>query len=249
MNDIPKKIGILGYGQIGKAIASFYHDPYIQDLDGSDFSPGIDLDILHVCIPYSANFHKTVLQVIKEYAPGALVLIHSTVAVGTTKMLWEEHPRIVHAPIRGVHPNLKRGIETFPMYIGSDNPGAASEAAEHMEHLAEEGTIRTVMLHKSATSELLKLLDTTYYGVCIAFHAYAEKLCEKEGVNFDMVMTEANLTYNAGYLELGKRNVNRPVLTPPEGGKIGGHCVIPNAEILEGLYGQDPLLSSILRHK
>lgn len=247
MSTIPKKVGILGYGETGKAIASFYKNPLVQDIAGPRFPSGVQLNILHVCIPFSSSdqFNAAVRAVIQEHAQGALVFIHSTVQVGTTKRLGEMHKHIVHAPLRGVHPNLADGIRTFPMYVGADFAGAGGMAAEHLESIG----ITSVVLYHSTASELLKLLDTTYYGVCIAFHAYARKLCDGVGVNFDMVMTEANRSYNAGYAELGKSNVIRPVLSPPEGGKIGGHCVVPNAELLRAQFGDDAILETILRHK
>lgn len=100
----------------------------------------------------------------------------------------------------------------------------------------------------AATTELLKLLDTTYYGLAIAFHGYAEKLCERNHLDFNLVMTMANQSYNEGYQKLGKSNVVRPVLSAP-GEKIGGHCVIPNAEILLEQFGSDPILQAILKYK
>lgn len=246
--EINKKIGILGFGEVGKAIASFYEDPFIQDpAAGLQIAPGVELDILHVCIPCrnDIEFVGATIEMIEAHGTGALIFIHTTVPVGTTALIGKTYPHIVHSPIRGVHPNLADGIRTFPMYVGADASGAGRLAAEHLEELG----ISPVVVYKSATTELLKLLDTTYYGLAIAFHAYAKKLCEKQGVSFDMVMTEANRSYNEGYEKLGKSNVIRPVLFPPEGGKIGGHCVIPNAEILRAHFGDDAILETILRHK
>lgn len=244
-----KNIGILGYGEVGKAMASFYGAPYIQDLNGNEFPSDIQLDILHICIPYISReqFFAATEKTITAHGKGALVFIHSTVPVGTTARVSElcKHEFIVHSPVRGVHPNLAEGIKTFPKYVGSDSAGAGRLAAEHLTKLG----IEPFIIHKSEASELLKLLDTTYYGLAIAYHAYAQGLCDKNGVNFDMVMTEANRTYNAGYRKLGKSNVVRPVLFAPENGKIGGHCVIPNAEILREQFGNDALLEAILRHK
>lgn len=245
-----KKVGIMGYGEVGKAIASFYTEPFIHDPEGPgkyQFPTGIELDILHVCIPYksSVQFTVSVKLAISQYAKSALVFIHSTVPVGTTEELGKDYKFIVHSPVRGVHPNLADGLKTFPKYIGADFAGAGRLATEHLDSIGIKG----IVLYKSAATELLKLLDTTYYGLAIAYHAYAAGICERVGVNFDTVMTEANTTYNAGYTELGKSNVVRPVLTPPEGGKIGGHCIIPNAELLKEQFGDDAILESILRHK
>lgn len=250
-----KKIGILGYGQIGKAIREFYNTEYavwIQEktTPGSVFPDVIPLDVLHICIPWSKEFIDTVLREVRDHCPAGLTIIHSTVPVGTTQHIAKElgsHAGkfLVHSPVRGVHPDLKKGIETFPKYIGADFSGAGRLVAEHFIELG----IKPVVLFKSKTSELLKLLDTTYYGLAIAFHAYAADLCERENVPFDPVMTAANKTYNEGYEELGKPGVVRPVLYPPDDGKIGGHCIIPNAKILSEQFGDDPLLGAILRHE
>jgi hypothetical protein len=53
-------------------------------------------------------------------------------------------------------------------------------------------------------------------------------------------MTDFNKTYNAGYVL--KPNVIRPVLYAPSG-KIGGHCVVPNAKILISQYGLHDLIT------
>jgi hypothetical protein len=60
-----------------------------------------------------------------------------------------------------------------------------------------------------------------------------KKICDNLNVDFEEAVTKWNKDYNESYMKLGKGNVVRPVLYPPN--KIGGHCVIPNAKILKGV--------------
>lgn len=244
------KVGVLGMGEVGKAIALFYERPYTEDLDQSNFAEAGELDILHICIPWSDNFLEVVCKRIGQMAPKGVSIIHSTVPVGTTEYVAKSTGcNVAHSPIRGVHPNLHEGIREFVKFVGSDSAGAARIATAHLESLG----IKTQVVYRSRTTELLKLLDTTYYGLSIAYHDYADQLCELEGLEYDHVMTLANRTYNEGYASLGMPDVIRPVLKRPRSfnpdGKIGGHCIVPNAEILKAQYGPDPLLESIIRHK
>jgi UDP-N-acetyl-D-mannosaminuronate dehydrogenase len=231
------KIRILGYGEVGRAIAKFYKNPKIKDLDRDDGLNGVD--ILHVCIPWSKDFVKIVKREIKTIKP-KLTIIHSTVAPGTTKKIGG---MVVHSPVRGMHPNLFEGIKTFVKYIGADNKKAARLAKKHLESLG----IKVKVFYPSVTTEIGKLLDTSYYGLCIAWHGEMEKICDKYKIDFKKAVVDFNKTYNDGYKRLGKNNVIRPVLYPPEGG-IGGHCIIPNAELLKKFYKSEAL-DFILKYK
>lgn len=240
------KVGILGYGEVGRAIAKFYGSAgspqaKIKDLARDD---GLeDVDILHICIPWNNQFIKTAKKEIKKAKP-FLVFIHSTVPLGTTKKITEEFQgRVVHSPIRGVHPNLCKGIKTFIKYIGADNKKAGEIAKKHLKSLG----IKTKVFMPSVTTELGKLLDTSYYGLCIAWHGEMKKICDKFGVDFDQAVTDFNKTYNEGYTKLGKKNVVRPVLFPPKKG-IGGHCVCENAILLKK-YCKSKYADLILEHK
>ena len=62
-----KKIGVLGYGEVGKAVAKFYKSPKIKDLSRNDGFEGIE--ILNICIPWSENFIKIVEKEIKSAKP------------------------------------------------------------------------------------------------------------------------------------------------------------------------------------
>ena len=232
-----KKIGILGYGEIGKAMAKFYNNPKIKDLNRND---GLEnLDILHVCIPWSNRFVNIVKKEIKQSRP-KLVIIHSTVEPGTVKKIGG---MVVHSPVRGVHPHLYEGIKTFVKYIGADNKKAGEAAERHLKSLG----IKTKIFYPSPATEIGKILDTTYYGVIIAWHKEMKKICDKLRVSFDSAVTDFNKTYNEGYAKLGKKNVIRPVLYADKK-PIGGHCVAENAEILNKFFKSQGI-DLILKYK
>jgi len=248
-NQKHNNIGIVGYGEIGKAIAKFYgstNSPHvkIKDINRDDKLEGVE--ILHICIPWSDKFVDIVKKEIKEIKP-QITIIHSTVAPGTTKKLVLSLPKelgmVVHSPVRGVHPKLFEGIKTFIKYIGADNKRAGEMAKKHLGSLG----IKTKLFFPSVTTELGKILDTTYYGVVIAWHKEMKKICDKFGVDFEKSVTEFNKTYNEGYTKLGKKNVVRPVLFV-DNKPIGGHCVVPNAEILKK-HIASKALDLILKYK
>ncbi|MBU1014905.1 hypothetical protein KKI17_00480 [Patescibacteria group bacterium] len=237
-------VGILGYGEVGKAVAKFYRNPRIKDIGRDDGLAGVE--VLHVCIPWSRKFEEIVLKEIKSVKPGVTV-IHSSVAPGTTKRLISKLPpglrAVAHSPIRGVHPNLYKGIKTFVKYIGAEDSATGNKAKKHLESVG----MKCRVFVPAVTTELGKLLSTTYYGLVIAWHGEMAKMCKELGVDFDKAVTDFNRTYNEGYTKLGKRNVVRPVLYPPKGG-LGGHCVIPNGETLKKFF-KSTALDFLLEYK
>lgn len=249
-----EKVGILGYGEVGQAIAKFYKNPRlrqhfdgqakIKDLNKDNNLTGVD--ILHICIPFTKDFLKIAKREIKRIKP-KLTIIHSTVAPGTTKKLIFSLPKnlkmIVHSPIRGDHPYLYKGIKTFIKYIGAENKKAAKLAENHFESLG----IKTRTFCPSTITEIGKLFDTSYYGLCIAWHGEMEKFCKKFKVDFKKAVTDFNQTYKEGYLKLKRDNVIRPTLHPPKG-YIAGHCIIPNAEILRKYFKSEGI-DLILKYK
>jgi len=228
------KTGIIGFGEVGKAVANFYENPRIKDLKRNDNLEGTD--ILNICIPWNENFIKITSEEIKKIKP-KLTIIHSTVAPGTTKKISElTRSMVVHSPIRGVHPHLYEGIKTFVKYIGADNKKAGEIAKKHLKSLG----IKTKVFMPSITTEIGKLFDTSYYGICIAWHGEMKKICDAEAIDFNEAVTDFNKTYNEGYKKIGMSNVVRPVLFPPKNG-ITGHCICPNAEILKKYYKSEAL--------
>ncbi|MDP2967302.1 MAG: hypothetical protein Q8N87_02740 [bacterium] len=243
------KVGILGYGEVGQAIAKFYgsagsSQAKIKDLNRDDGLKGVE--ILHICLSWSENFIKIVRSEIKKIKP-KLTIVHSTIVPGTTKRLALSLPKglrmVVHSPIRGIHPHLYEGIKTFVKYIGADNKKAGKIAKSHLEGLG----IKTKVFYPSTTTEIGKLLDTSYYGLVIAWHGEMKRLCDKYKINFEEAVTDFNNTYNQGYKKLGKSNVIRPVLYPPKSG-ITGRCVVSNTEILNK-YFKSKAIDLILKYR
>ena len=216
---------IIGYGEVGRGLAEVLKkgsnvwilDPY-KRFNKNDSWPK-KFDAVHICFPFSKKFLKAVWDLKKKHKHDVLI-IHSTVPVGISDKLGA-----VHSPIRGDHPRLARAIKIFVKYVGGKN---AKKAAK----LFERYGIKTKLLKNARDSEALKLWDTTQYGWMIILNKEIWDWCQKNRINFDMVYRDANQTYNAGYLDLGKNNVIRPVLKYMPG-PIGGHCVIPNCNLLD----------------
>lgn len=235
-----KGIAIIGNGEIGSSLAKVYQakeiKPMVRDLELNNIKG--EVNILNICLPYSDKFIEIVNAYVKEYQPG-LTIVHSTVPVGTTKHILG---KCVHSPVRGIHPNLKEGIETFHKFIGYNDNKSLELAKDHYGLLG----IKIKTVENTDSTELAKLTSTTYYGLCIAWHGEMQKMCEKYAINFD-VINQWNDSYNLGYMELGMPHVLRPNLYPPSNG-IGGHCVIPNTELLKGQF-DSIALDLILQYK
>lgn len=244
-----KNIGILGYGEIGKSLKKVYlkHsqcDVFVKDLNRDD---GLtEVECLNVCIPYTENFVDIVIKEVSLIKP-SLVIIHSTIIPGTTEKLNSLlNVPIIHSPIMGIHPNLYDGIMTFKKFIGADSKESGLLAKKHLESLG----IITELVSSSTTTELGKLLSTTYYGAVIAMHGEMNKICNEFNVDFSQAVTLFNQIYNNGYTKLNKLNVIRPVLYPPNNNTIGGHCVVPNAELLKKCLQQNnEIIELILKYK
>ena len=215
---------IIGGGEIGKSLKKVLetkHEVYLKDIEDLELD---GVEVLNICYPYSKDFVKITKDYIKKYKPH-LVIIHSTVKPGTTEKIGEI---AVHSPCHGKHPNLEGGIRTFVKYIGGENPEQLLLAEQYLEPCG----IKIMVVANSKTSELSKVLCTTYYGWNILFMKEVIKICKKNKVPFHEVYTYWNEFYNQGYKNLNMQQFRRPVLNPVKG-KIGGHCVVNNCSLLD----------------
>jgi len=79
--------------------------------------------------------------------------------------------------------------------------------------------MKTRLLTSPEASEIAKLAETTYFGLMIAWAQEVERYCEKVGANYDEVVSfyeEIKFFPAVKYFP----------------GVIGGHCVMPNIDIL-----------------
>jgi hypothetical protein len=215
---------VIGQGEVGTAIYHLLSKHYTTEAIDKDTATVGEFDFIHICYPYSDKFRmQTMHYQLKYLKANGTCIIHSTVPVGTTDRLAAS----VHSPIRGVHPNLAEGIQTFPKFFGGKDVHRVNKAMEVFEPICP-----TQRLSSARATEALKLWCTTQYGWNIILQKAIHQYCEANNVPFDEVYTLSNTTYNEGYQKLGMGHVMRPVLKHHEG-KIGGHCVIPNCEHLE----------------
>ncbi len=231
---------IIGLGEVGHALQS------ILECDGYDINPNVPgsltkqqiesgrmYQVLHIAFPFigyeSEPAEQWFFYCVARFAAqfcSDLIIIHSSVPVGTTDKC-EEITGIpcVHSPVRGVHPDLEKGIRTFVKFFGG---GASHTAAA----IFREKGIKTMMTSCARETEALKLWDTTIYGWNILLQKEIERYCRENGLDFKMVYTVANATYNDGYAALGRPEYAKYILKHVPG-PIGGHCVRENWELLE----------------
>lgn len=207
---------VIGLGEVGQALQKVFH---ADGLDRKTEEPEGNYKFLHIAFPYSKDFIEEVKRYQKRFNP-KYTIIHSTVPIGTSEQCGANH-----SPVRGVHPYLKDSILTFKKFIGGPD---CFELATEFRHFR----IDCMCTRDARNTEALKLIDTTQYGYLIMLSKEIFKWCEEKGLDFNIIYTLGNKTYNEGYLKMFRDEVVRPYLEYRDE-PIGGHCVIPNAKILE----------------
>ena len=217
---------IIGMGEIGQGIRTVIGPCLTFDkqneLSGFQKQNPPRVPVMHVAFPYSKTFTKDVMGYVEKYKP-ELVIIYSTVPIGTTKKLGEN---FVHSPVEGKHPYLAKSIKKAPRWLGSTDEMALKRAANFWAQVVD----KVHMVNDSDHTEFVKLRSTSRFGVNLAFARYEKEVADKIGMDWNELM-EFDRDYNQLYQDLGLEDMQRYVLKPP-GEKIGGHCVVPNAEML-----------------
>lgn len=222
---------ILGMGEVGETLFDLLkernYDCVGIDADSSkciNYSENDQInnpEYLHVCLPGElTNFEGITIDWIKKIAGLKVVLIHSTVKPGTTKNIQtnSEIP-ILYSPVRGVHRRFLDDIKKYTKFISSDEKQIEPKIKIELEKRFK----KIEWMSTTKTAELAKILvDTTYYGWLINYAQITKMICEKEGVDFDEMWKFAD--------EIHENLGNRPKMFP---GIIGGHCVIPNLNLVD----------------
>ena len=205
---------IIGNGEIGSAL----HKILGGDVIDKDETGAREYEIIHICFPYFKGFEDEVKKYQDWYRPKYTV-IHSTVPVGTSRKC-----NAINSPCSGIHPFLEEGLRTFPKYLGGEK---ASEVADYFRRKG----FKVYITDKPETTELTKILCTTYYATCIEYTKNVKEQCDKYDVPFEF-WTIWNSYYNQSYEKLGFPEYMRQNLVPIMT-KQGGHCTLPNCELLE----------------
>ena len=222
---------ILGMGEVGETLFDLLVDRKFDcigiDLEDSKCKNYTENKIienpqyLHVCLPGELEkFTDIVIEWINRIKNIQVVVIHSTVKPGTTKNIQERSSMpILFSPVRGVHRRFLDDIKKYTKFISFDNTEINSQIKKDLENRFE----KIEWMSTTKTAELAKILvDTTYYGWLINYAQITKMICEKENVDFDEMWKFAD--------EIHENLGNRPKMFP---GIIGGHCVIPNLNLVE----------------
>jgi len=227
-------VKIFGFGEVGKSLHQVYQEAGWEKLAWKDIDNQEgpeECTLLNVCIPYSEDFINTVVAEVQLSNP-SWVVIHSTVKPGTTreiaKLFSGTGRNFFHSPVIGIHPNLTESLKTFVKWIG----GIVNCSEDHFiyKHFQKIG-LPVFFCYPAEITEIMKLWDTTYYGMCLALNAEVERMLKQYQLPYELWVDYLQ-EYNMGYQELGMYNVTRPyfeILQMP----IGGHCIGPNVEILK----------------
>lgn len=235
-----KHIVIGSKGEVGKALMEVLAERYsVFGLDVGSPDPGFapPYEVMHIAIPYSETFYARVSAYLPFLSEDGLLIVHSTVKCGTTAKFGS---RAVHSPIRGVHPHLAAGIRTFEKCFGGVQ---AARAAEIFSALG----IPVALTPRPEDTEAAKLWCTTAFGLQVMIEKAIHRFCSEHGLDFAFVYSQWTKAYNEGYCALGMPHVVRPVLQHKPG-RIGGHCVTPNAEHLDHWLAEVLLRADELLH-
>ena len=240
---VKEQVLIVGLGEIGHTLFALFSEAkdsfavFGLDLDEArmrEFGQSRSeipskIDTLHVCIPCPAQerFSNIVAGYIEEYKP-KLTIIDSTVPPGTT-MKVAEHGKflVAHSPSRGVHKSAEHMIwemKRWIKYVGGANPAAADAARAHFEKLG----LKVKVLKSCTETELAKLFETTYRAWMIACFQEMHRISRAFGADFDETVDFLEDTHRLRF--------DRPVMFP---NVIGGHCLIPNTELLLKSYDSE----------
>ena len=228
-----KKDIFIGLGEIGYPLFTILSKQYL--VVGYDLNPKIRNDkklkkyesvpteLLHICIPFTKNFENSVTNYVNKYQPKGIV-IHSTISPFTTEKIQKNLSiPVIYSATRGIHKRMTKDLQRYSkFYSVYDWAPQSMWASKNFVSKMKKAKIKTKKMSSPLVLELAKIVvDTSYYGWLINYAQLSNMIAKKHGVDYNEMWTFAD--------EIHKFLGNRPKMFP---GFIGGHCVVPNLELI-----------------
>ena len=178
---------------------------------------------IHICIPFNKFFYTNLKKSTRKFSPKSIV-IHSTISPGTTSWLQSKfNIPVIYSATRGVHKRMLRDLRRYTKFFAiQKNAPDAKWASSQFSLLMKKAGVKTKRMSNPLTLELGKIVcDTSYYGWLINYAQISQNIALKHKVDYNEMWSFAD--------EIHKFLGNRPKMFP---GHIGGHCVIPNLELI-----------------
>ncbi len=182
--------------------------------------------------PNLANLRAAAEHVAHSCAPGTLVVVRSTVPVGTTRSvvlpeLLEEwgSARLVVAPERTIQGRALREVVDLPQVVGALDEESLDLATEFFSSFAAS----VVPVSSLEAAELVKLSNNCHTDLIYAFGNEIALVAERHGLDPLEVIYAANVDYP------------RPDLARP--GFVGGGCLSQDPYLMINSFGHhEPFL-------
>ena len=228
-----KKDVVAGLGEIGFPILKLLAKKQITvgyDLDKrlaneSKFKKlqSVQTSFLHIAIPVTPKFNSNLLQLYKKFKPECIV-IHSTIGPGTTEQIQKKiDVPVIYSATRGIHKRMFKDIKRYTKFFAISKKAPKKQwAIKTYSRKMKNCGVKTKQMSKPETLELAKIIcDTSYLGWLVNYAQMSNTIANEYGVDYDEMWSFSD--------EIHKFLGNRPKMYP---GYIGGHCVLPNLNLI-----------------
>ena len=228
-----KKDIVAGIGEIGKPIlkllskhgvvVGFDSNPDLMDERKFERYESLKTSFLHIAIPVTGKFINNVLKLYKKFQPECIV-IHSTIKPGMTEKLQEKLSiPVIYSATRGVHKRMVYDLKRYTkFFVISVNAPRGKWATTRYAQSMKRCGVKTKKMSKPETLELAKIIcDTSYLGWLVNYAQLSNVIAIEHGVDYDEMWSFSD--------EIQEFLGNRPKMYPSF---IGGHCVIPNLNLI-----------------
>jgi hypothetical protein len=230
-------ICIIGGGSVGSTLFAYIkaqvptftleiHDPLLQQQAHLDKGT-----IFHITVPYLSydQYYDMIVKLFGQIPKKSLVIIHSTLNPKLIRELCNyDQFDLYYNPIRVPENDMATRIGEHVWYFANIHKQDSFRMKGYLDLLR----VTYKEFPDAAALAYGKLLETTQFGMQIAFVQMIKRICDEQGWDFDTAYTHYQelSNYRRDYSSENKYYIPRPIFVP---NKIGGKCVMQNLKIVD----------------
>jgi UDPglucose 6-dehydrogenase len=250
------KVGIIGYGFVGKAVYASYHnglnitmsdviDPLVPEATGS-YETLNNKDAVYVCVPSPQSADGScdvsilldVMSKLKQINFGGVIISKVTAPPSVYTKLSEEFGNLVYVPEFLTAVNAVNDyLNTKNHIIGGKTRAYVSFAEQILRDVFPWASFRNCSIEEAST---IKYAVNCFLSTKVMFFNELKELCDMNGSNFDLV---------TGMMKLDERIGRSHMQVPGPDGSLGfgGACFPKDTSALLTYAKENNIILSVLQ--